>query len=153
MRKQRAELEDSEQRRDRHVVEAVEAAGVGRSEIGRLLEQRHRAERQHQECQAGGAQQHQAGGEADRRRGRRREQQARDRLVPDAVLGQHADRVGAGAEERGVAERDDAGIAEREVEREREQDHGEQLGAEAEMPRKDEVEGEQQDPGDRLPPA
>ena len=87
----------------------------------------------------------------DCRRHARRQDQAGDRLVPDAVIGQHPDRVGAGAEERGVAERDDAGIAEREIEREREQDRDQQLGAEAEIAREDEVEGERQDPGDRLP--
>ena len=44
---------------------------------------------------------------------------ARDRLGPDFILRQHADGIGAGAEERGVTERDDAGVAEREIERDR----------------------------------
>ncbi len=97
------------------------------------------------------AQQHQAGREADDRRHDRRQQQARDRLGPDAVMGQHSDRIGAGAEEGGMAEGDDAGIAEHEVEREREQDRDQQLGAEAEIVRKGEVAGNGEEPGERLP--
>ena len=76
----------------------------------------------------------------------RGEQQARDRLGPDAVEGQQPDRVGAGAEEGRVAERDDAGIAEREIERKREQDRDQQLGAEAEIVREREIERERQRP-------
>ena len=66
---------------------------------------------------------------------------------------QQSDRIGAGAEERRMAERDDAGIAEREIEREREQDRDQQLGAEAEIVGKGEVDAEREDPGQRLPPA
>ena len=46
--------------------EPVEAAGIVVAHVGRLLEQRHGAEREHQQREAGGAQQHQA-----RRRSRR----------------------------------------------------------------------------------
>ena len=49
------------------------------------------------------------------------DQQRQHRLGDDAVLGQQPGAIGADAEERGVAERDDAGIAEDQVEREREQ--------------------------------
>ena len=89
----------------------------------------------------------------DDRRDDRTGDQAGDRLVPDAVIGQHSDGVGAGPEERGMTERDDAGIAERKLEREREQDHHQQVGAEPEIAWEQEVEGDRQDPGDRLPPA
>ncbi len=61
------------------------------------------------------------------------------------------DRIGAGAEERGVAERDDPGITEREIERQREQDRHQQLGAEAQMVGKGEIAGEREQPGKRLP--
>ena len=71
--------------------------------------------------------------------------------VQIAVIGEHPDRIGAGAEERGVAERDDARIAEREIERERKQDRHQQLGAEAEIVRKREVARDGEDPGQRLP--
>ena len=66
---------------------------------------------------------------------------------------QHADRVGAGAEERGMAQRDDARIAQRKIERDREQHRDEQFGAEAEMAREREVERQRQQPRQRLPPA
>src|SRR5262249_29573361 len=81
------------------------------------------------------------------------EDQARDRLVPDPTLGQNADGVGAGAEEGGLAQRDDAGVAEDQVEGDREQDRDQELGAEAEIFREGEEERERQDPGDRLPRA
>src|SRR5262245_1711115 len=66
---------------------------------------------------------------------------------------QQADGVGAGAEEGGMAERDDAGIAEREIEREREQERHQQGGAEAVMVREREIEGDCKDAGQRFPPA
>ena len=59
----------------------------------------------------------------------------RQRLVPAPVHGQHADGIGAGAEERGMAERDDAGVAEHQVERQREQDRDQHLRAEREVVR------------------
>ncbi len=152
-RVERIELEHREQRSDGQAVEAVEAAGVHVREVGRLLEQRHRAEREHQEGQAVRPEQHEPRAQTDGRRDHRREEQARDGLVPDAVLRQHADRVGAGAEERGVAERDDAGIPEDEIERDREQDGDQDLGAEPEMLREREVEPDRHEPGDRLPHA
>ena len=57
---------------------------------------------------------------ADQAGDRRRDQQARERLAP-AGLGDEPGGIGAEAEERGMAERDDAGIAEDQIEREREQ--------------------------------
>ena len=81
------------------------------------------------------------------------EHEARDRLAPQAVKRQQSDGIGAGAEERRMAERDDAGIAEREIEREREQDRDQKLGAEAQIVGKDEIDAERDDPGQRLPPA
>ena len=64
---------------------------------------------------------------------------------------QQSDGISAGAEEGGVAERDDAGIAECEIEREREQDRDQEVGAEAEIVREREIEGERQEPRQRLP--
>ena len=119
---ERIEFEQAEQRRNRQVRQPVEAAGVFLAHVGGFFEQRHGAEREHQQRQAGGAQQDQAGREPDQRGDTGADSKAANRLVPDPVMRQHSDRVGAGAEERGMAERDDAGIAEREIEREREQD-------------------------------
>ena len=67
------------------------------------------------------------------------------------MLGEHSHGVGAGAEERGMTKGDDPGIAEREIEREREEDRDQQLRAESEIVRECEIEGEGEDPGDRLP--
>ena len=108
-------------------------------EVGHLLEQRHGGQREHEQGQAAGAQQHQARGEPDGRRHHRRDDQARDRLVPPPMLGQHAHRIGPGSEERGVPERHDSGIPEHEVEGERKQDRDQELGAESEMLREGEV--------------
>ena len=62
------------------------------------------------------------------------DQQADERLAP-AVLGDDAGRVGAEPEEGGMAERDDARIAEDQVEREREQGGDGDLAREHEMVR------------------
>ena len=56
------------------------------------------------------------------------DEQRQHRLLDDAVLGEEARDIGAEAEERRVAERDDAGIAEQQVEREREQAEDRDLG-------------------------
>jgi len=68
------------------------------------------------------------------------------------MLGEPPHRIGAGAEERGVPEGHDARIAERQVERRSaNRNRGEQLDTEAEVSGKNEIEREQQNPGDRLP--
>ena len=68
---------------------------------------------------SGGAQDDGAGDDAEPA-GRQRRREAGDRLAP-AVRGEDAGGVGAGAEEGGVAERDDAGIAEHEIDRQGEE--------------------------------
>ena len=64
---ERVEFEQPEQRRDRQVRQPVEAAGVFLAHVGGFFEQRHGAEREHQQRQAGGAQQDEAGRKADQR--------------------------------------------------------------------------------------
>ena len=132
---QRIELEDAEDRIDRDGVEPVIAAGPFLAEIGGLFQQQHDAQRQHQQRQAGGAQQDQSGNQAEDRRHHSRDQKTADRLGPDAVMRQHSDGIGADPEKRGMAQRDDAGIAEHQIERQREQHHHQHLVAEAEMAR------------------
>ena len=70
---ERIELEQAEQRRDRQVRQTVEAAGVFLAHVGGFLEQRHGAEREHQQRQAGRAQKDQPGREARSVRRRRRQ--------------------------------------------------------------------------------
>ena len=148
---QRIEFEQAEQRRDRQVRQPVEAAGVFLAHVGGFLEQRHGAEREHQQREPRGAQQDQPGYKADQRSNAGGQEEARDRLGPDAVMRQQTDGIGASAEERGMAERHDTGIAEREIEREREQDRHQQIGAEAKIIREREIEGDREDPGQGLP--
>src|SRR5262249_61608198 len=81
----------------------------------------------------------------------RSEHEAGDRLVPDLTLGENPDRVGAGAEERGVAKGHDAGVAEDEVERYGEQDRDQDFRPEPEVLWKDEVESDRKRPREKLP--
>ena len=76
-------------------------------------------------------------------------EEAADRLAP-AIGGEDAGRIGAGAEERGMPERDDAGIAQHQIEREREQDGGEDLRAQRQIVRKHEIGRDRQQPGQGL---
>ena len=84
-------------------------------------QQQRDAERHHQPRQIDAADHQKARDEAEHRRGEPRHDQREHRLGDDAMHGQQARAIGADAEERGVAERDDAGIAEDQIEREREQ--------------------------------
>src|SRR5204862_1200181 len=78
------------------------------------------AERHHRQRQVAAAQDEDARDEAEQRARRDRDDQADDR-IGHHVLREQRRRVRAEAEEGGVAERDDAGIAEDEIERDREQ--------------------------------
>jgi hypothetical protein len=150
-RKQRTELEHPEERSDGQAVEAVEAAGVGMTEISRFLEQGHGAQGQHEQGETLRAQQHQTRAETDGRGHQGREDQPGDGLVPDSVLGEHTHGIGAGPEERGMPEGHDPRIAEHEVERESKEDRDQEFGAKAEMSWEGEIERGGQDPRDRLP--
>ena len=76
--------------------------------------------------------------------------QRQQRLGDDPVLGQQARGVGAEAEEGRVAERDDAGVAQDQVEREREQAEDGDLG-EDQMPAGQEIDrGQRGQPEDDL---
>jgi hypothetical protein len=69
------------------------------------------------------------------------------------VLGEQRRGVGADAEEGGVAERDDAGVAEDQVEREREQGQDRDLVEEQRLRRERQPGGRQRQEGRQLPPA
>jgi cytidyltransferase-like protein len=66
-----------------------------------------------------------------------RHDQREHRLVDDVVLGEQSSDIGAETEVGGVAERDDAGIAEDEIEREREERGNRDLAREGEIARRD----------------
>ena len=79
-----------------------------------------------------GAQDHRAGGKAEQGRERRGRDELHERVVTP-VRAERPRGVGAQAEERAMAERDDAGVAEDEVERQREQDEDQNPRAEREV--------------------
>ena len=89
--------------------------------VGDLAEHQRDAERHHQPGQVGAAQDEEARDEAEERRGDRRRDASPTSGSPITVLRQEPGHVGAEPEEGGVAERHDAGIAEDEVEGEREE--------------------------------
>ena len=121
------EGEHAEHRLDVHALQAVDAAGEIGQLVGRLVEHHRNAEGHHQSRQVGPAQ-HQEAGEETRCGGHQRGAcQAQQRVAP-AVLGHQSRGIGAEPEERGMAERDDAGIAEDQVERHRKQGQPQYVG-------------------------
>ena len=89
-----------------------------------------------------------AGDDAEPTGQQRRRQQPGDGIGED-VDGKDAGRIGAGAVERGMAQRDDTGKAERHVQRQREQHHLQDRGAETEIARRDEIGREREQPGNQ----
>ena len=122
------EAEQAEDRMNVDALEAVGAAGDIRVAVGDLAQDQRDAERHHQTRQIGAAQHQKAGGEAEHRGGEAGGDERDHRFVDEAVFGDEAGEIGADAEERRVPERDDAGIAENEIEREREQSEDRGLG-------------------------
>src|SRR5207237_2992832 len=114
------ELENAEQRPDRNALQAVAAAGEPVRTVRRLEGEQPEAERDHDQCEMAEARDDEAYGIADNSRRRRRHDQAAERIAPPE-FGDQSGGIGADAEKRGMAERNDAGIAEDDVEREREQ--------------------------------
>ena len=115
------EPEQAEQRPHPHALQAVGAAGEPARAVGGLEQQEPEAERDHDQRQMAEARDDEA--HQHSRAGPRqcpRSSKPGERLAP-AALGDEARGVGAEAEERGVAERDDAGVAEDQIERQREQ--------------------------------
>ena len=84
--------------------------------VRRLEQHEADAERHHQAREIRAAHDEEARREADERAGRAGDDEAAERLAP-AVHGEQPRRVRADAEEGRVTERDDAGVAEDEVER------------------------------------
>ena len=89
--------------------------------VGDFAEHQRDAERHHQPGQIRAAQHQEAGDEAERRRNHAGTHQRDDRLVDDAVFRDQPGEISGDAEKRRLAQRDDAGIAEDEIERQREQ--------------------------------
>ena len=121
-------LEDPEQGRDGYR-QAIEAAGPDFGRVGCFLKQNGRGQSQHEQGQAVIAQQDPARDKPDGAADNAAEQQAGDRLVPACVRRQHAGGIGAGAKIGGMAQCNDPGITENEVERERKKNGDHNLSA------------------------
>ena len=125
--------------------EPVDAAGDERGLVGGLVNHEADAERHHEPRQIGAAHDEEAHREAGERRGCRGGEKSAERLAP-SVDGKQSGRIRADAEERGVTERYDAGVAEDQVERDGEESHDQDLAAEHEITRKREVRRDRQQP-------
>ena len=141
------EAEEAEDRVDDHAAQAVGAAGPFRCLVGDLEEDRGDAEGDHQPCQVGPAKDQEARSKAEDPRGDTGDEQAEDRLM-DAMDREQAGDIGTATEKRGVAEGDDPGIAENEIERERKQPENGDLVDQEEPARKYEDGGDRGEPED-----
>jgi hypothetical protein len=115
------EIEPPQHRRDFDALQPVGAAGDVGIAVGELTEHQRHAKRHHQPGQIRAAQHQKAGDKAERGGDEARADERDDGLVDDAVFGDEAGKISGDAEKRRLAERDDAGIAEDEIERQREQ--------------------------------
>ena len=126
-----AEHVEREQAQDRLHLDALQPVGaagdVGEAFRQRLQQQRD-AERHHQPGQIDAADHQETGEKADHRGDEAGNDQRNHRLGDDAVQRKQPGAIGADAEECGVAERDDAGIAEDQIERQREQRQPHDIG-------------------------
>ncbi len=110
------ELEDPENRRDGHAAETIRTAGQPSRLVGDLRQQHGDAEGRHQPGEIGAAQHQEAGDEAERPADQSGDHKAGNGLG-DVIAGEKPRCIGTQSEEGGVAERDDAGITEDQVER------------------------------------
>jgi hypothetical protein len=148
------EVELAEQRPHHHALQPVGAAGPLRQGIGCFVQHQRDGQGHHQARKVAAAQHQQAGDRAQHGGDRHGDGHAQQRIGGDE-LAEQAGGIGARAEEGGVAERDDAGIAQDQVEREREQGEDRHLVQQQVLARRQEERGEGQQPEDDLgqPPA
>src|SRR5246127_5748469 len=122
------EVEHAENGRHDDALQPIGAAGDARNLVGDLTHDERDAERHHQPREVGAAQNEEARCKSEDGGANARHDEREHRLVDNAVLGQQRGDIGAQTEEGGMAERYDAGVAEDEVEREREQTEPRDLG-------------------------
>ncbi len=114
------EFEQSEDGTHRDALQAVGAAGEPGRLVRDLGEDERDAERHHEAREIGAAQDEKARDEAERCRREAARDEPEERIARD-VLREEPRRIGTEAEKGGMAERNDAGIAEDEIEGDREQ--------------------------------
>ena len=139
------ELEYAQQFAHHHAGQAVDAAGDERCLVGGLEQHQANAQRYHQPGQVLPAHDQKADQVAGQRGHRCGNEQPADRLAP-AMHGQQACGVCPQAEESGMAQRDNAGVAEDQVERQREQADDHDLADQDQVAGKGEVGGDGQQP-------
>jgi len=114
------EFEQAEQRPDLDALQSVRAAGQPARAVAGLLQQQAEAERNHDQREVAETRDDEARGVADQGRHRGADHQPAQRFAPDEFREQPGG-IGADAEKRRVAERNDAGVTEDEIERQRKQ--------------------------------
>ncbi len=141
----KAEFEIAKDRPDLHALQPVVAAGDRTRLVRRFTQQRRDDKGLHQESEASAAQDHKAAQKAHRRGGPTRCEEAGERLAP-AMRGKDSGSVGAGAEKRRLAQRDDTGIAQHQIGRQCEQDRRQDLRRERQVAGKEEIGGDGDEP-------
>ena len=114
------ETEQAQHRREADALQAVQPAGDVGQLVRRFVEHQRHTQRHHQPRQVGAAQ-HQKTADQAQRAGHRGCQQQAQQRVADAMHRQQACRIGTGAKERCVAQRDQTGVAQDQVQRQRKQ--------------------------------
>ena len=113
------ELDGIVQVHEPELAAALQAHAVVAAELGdrdaEVVQHLREGERDHDEVDAARADRHRADGERDERRRRDRDEHVQP-AVEDAVEAEDADRIGADADVGGVAEGDEAAVAEDQVE-------------------------------------
>ena len=122
------EAKEPEHRRNVHALEPVGAAGDAGKLVGDLAQHQRDAKGHHQAGQIGAAQHQEARDEADDRRQCAGDQKRQHGLGDEPVFRKQPRCISTDAEKRGLTERNDPGIAEDEIEREREQTEDGGLG-------------------------
>ncbi len=133
-------------------LQAVEAAGEPARAVGRLLQQQADAERDHDQREVAKPRDDEAREIAEQAGGKAGDQQSGQRLAP-APDREQAGGIGADAEIGGVAERDDAGKAEDEIERQREQRGDRDLARQHQIVRRQHERQQRGEPESDLAPA
>ena len=115
-----------------------------------FLQQNRGGEREHQQRQATIAQQEPAGDKARESGEQRSRYKGAQGLAPMQPDGRQRHGIGADAEERRMPERDDPGITQDQIEREREHDGNQHLGGEGDAVWKQEKDSNDSQPRQRL---
>ena len=141
----------AEQRPGMNALQAVEAAGEPAGAVGGFLQHQADAERDHDQRQVAKPRDDEARQIAEQAGGNRRGDKPGQRLAP-ATFRKQPRRIGADAEIGGVAERYDAGKAEDEIERQREQSRDRDLARQHQIIRRQHERQQRREPERDLAP-